>query len=166
MREVVDEDDVVIGRADYEVIKKYGLICRVAFVMLMRQNGDWLLHQRSAAMPAYPLYWSGAAAGHVELDETYADAAHRELWEELGVRTDLTFVGRFLSADDREMVGVFAGTYDGPLNVEGYEVAAVADYSLRDLMERPPAIRITSFVEKALPFVTEWAEARTVDGSD
>ncbi len=83
MRDVVDENDEVIGVADKHVIERFGLNCRVAFVMLMRSDGRLLLHQRSENKRAYPLYWSGAAAGHVDAGETYADAASRELREEL-----------------------------------------------------------------------------------
>ncbi|MGH4019113.1 MAG: NUDIX hydrolase [Pseudonocardiaceae bacterium] len=107
MRDVVNEQDVVVGQAGREEIEAHGLICRVAFIMLANSKGELLLHQRSATKKAYPLYWSGAAAGHLVSGETYEGAAHRELWEEIGVEANLEFLGKFFSAPDREMVGVF-----------------------------------------------------------
>lgn len=161
MRDVVDENDEVVGQADKYVIERFGLNCRVAFVMLMRSDGELLLHQRSANKRAYPLYWSGAAAGHVDAGESYEDAANRELREELGIEADLDFVGRFYSKEDREMVGVFVGRYDGDVDVEPQEVAAVEHFSIEAVEQRPESMMVTSFVERSIPLVADWASSRS-----
>src|SRR6185437_14978987 len=135
MRDVVNEDDQIIGQAAKEQFQGSGLICRVAFVMLANTAGEILLHQRKATKKAYPLYWSGSAAGHLVSGESYEAAAARELKEEIGVETPLTFVGKFYSKEDREMVGVLLGIYDGELDIEKAEVEQVRYFS-RERLER------------------------------
>ncbi|MCX4810589.1 NUDIX domain-containing protein [Streptomyces sp. NBC_01239] len=155
MRDIVNMDDEIIGQAEKSEIEEKGLICRVAFVMLHNARGELLLHQRAATKRAYPLYWSGAAAGHVNAGETYEEAAHRELREELGIETTCRLVGKFYSEPDREMVKVFLGSYDGPIKIEAAEVARVEHFSLDRLSQERDAMLVTSFVDKSLPMVTE-----------
>ncbi|TPG17170.1 NUDIX hydrolase [Pedococcus bigeumensis] len=155
MRDIVNEDDEVLGRADKSEFGAGGHICRVAFIMLANAKGELLLHQRSANKRSYPLYWSGAAAGHLDAGESYEEAAIREMREEIGVSADLEFVGKFYSEADREMVGVFLGHYDGPIEVEPNEVAQVVYFTPRQLEQRPTEMRITSYVERSLPLVLE-----------
>ncbi|MCX4972987.1 NUDIX domain-containing protein [Streptomyces sp. NBC_00620] len=159
MRDIVNTDDEVIGQAEKSEIEEKGLICRVAFVMLHNARGELLLHQRAATKRAYPLYWSGAAAGHVNAGETYEEAAHRELHEELGIETKCQRVGNFYSEADREMVGVFLGSYDGPIKIEEAEVARVEHFSLDRLSRERDAMLVTSFVDRSLPMVAEALKA-------
>jgi isopentenyl-diphosphate Delta-isomerase len=153
MRDVVNEQDEIVGRAPKEEFTAQRLICRVAFIMLANRNGDLLLHQRAATKKAYPLYWSGAAAGHLISGESYEQGATRELKEELGVETPLELVGKFYSEADREMVGVFLGFYDGPLEIEHQEVAQVDYFSLERLKRELSLMKVTSFVERSLPMI-------------
>jgi isopentenyldiphosphate isomerase len=153
MRDIVNEQDEVVGQASKEEFSEGELICRVAFVMLTNRSGELLLHQRSARKKAYPLYWSGAAAGHLHSGETYEEGARRELREELGIEVPLELVGKFYSPPDREMVAIFLGSYDGPVRVEKHEVERVAHFSPRRLAEQGPNMRITSFVERSLPMI-------------
>lgn len=155
MRDIVNRDDEVVGQADKSEFGPNGHICRVAFIMLSNSKGQLLLHQRSANKKAYPLYWSGAAAGHLNAGETYDQAAHREMHEEIGVAANLEFVGKFYSHEDREMVGVFLGRYDGEVNVEPHEVAQVRYFTPAELDRERPGMQVTSYVERSLPMVLE-----------
>lgn len=150
MRDVVNENDEVIGRATKEEIEKNQWICRVAFILLTDSAGNLILQQRSANKRAYPLYWSGSAAGHVNAGESYETAAQRELKEELDIETELRWVGRFYSPDDHEMVGVLVGPLTGEYKAEPAEVAAVATFSIDELNHRPESMKVTSFVDRAI----------------
>ncbi|WP_422773379.1 NUDIX hydrolase [Plantactinospora sp. WMMC1484] len=152
MRDIVNERDEIVGRATREEVAGGRLICRVAFVMLVNSNGEFLLQQRSAKKNTYPLYWSGAAAGHLASGETYEAGARRELKEELGIEVPLKYVGKFYSEPDREMVGAFLGCYDGPVQVERHEVERIAHFSPQHLAGKPN-MRITSFVKRSLPII-------------
>jgi isopentenyl-diphosphate delta-isomerase len=121
--------------------------------MLANSRGELLLHQRAATKKAYPLFWSGAAAGHLISGETYEEAARRELKEEIGVEASLEFVEKFYSEPDREMVGVFLGFHDGPIEVEPHEVERVEYFSVERLQRERSRKQITSFVERSLSLV-------------
>ena len=66
LRDVINENDEVIGQADKEEVRRKGLLSRVAFIILVNSRRELLLQQRAAMKETYPLYWSGAAAGHVD----------------------------------------------------------------------------------------------------
>ena len=153
IRDVVNEQDVVIGQATKEEIETKHLICRVCFIMLVNSKGELLLHRRSANKRFYPLYWSGAAAGHLASGETYEQAAAREMKEEIGVEAELDFIGKFYSEPDREMVGVFLGRYDGPLSLEPMEVDRIEYFTPDRLQLELPNMKVTSYVERSLPMV-------------
>jgi isopentenyl-diphosphate delta-isomerase len=161
MRDIVNERDEVIGAATKEDVAAQGLICRVAFIMLVNSKGELLLHQRSSNKRSYPLYWSGAAAGHLIRGETYEQGATRELMEELGVQAKLVFAGKFFSEEDREMVGVFLGCYDGPVTIEPMEVAQIEYFDPTRLAHSLATMRVTSYVERALPLVLPRLEEHT-----
>lgn len=79
-----DEDEIVGG----------------AVIHLYRKNSDGkielLWQQRSFEIDNYPGEWDVSAGGHVNLGETFADAAVREAFEEIGIRiskNDLALVG-------------------------------------------------------------------------
>lgn len=153
MRDIVNKADEVIGQASKEEISSEGLICRVSFIMLANSKGQLLLHQRSANKKAYPLYWSGAAAGHLASGETYEEAARREMKEEIGVEAKLEFVGKFFAEEDNEMVGVFLGHYDGPIKIEPMEIAQTKYFDPDGLEAAKSELNITSFVERSLPLI-------------
>lgn len=153
LRDVVDEEDNVVGQATKQLISEKGLICRVSFIMLVDGKGRLLLQQRSASKRAYPLYWSGAVAGHLSSGESYEEAARREMMEELGIEAELEFLGKFFSAEDREMVAVFLGHHDGPVEIERREIAQIRYFTPATLKAKLSDMKVTSFVERALPLV-------------
>lgn len=81
---VVDNDDNEIG-AEYmmDAIKK-GMIRRASRVYVFNESGQLLVQQRSEKV-LKPLMLDQSAAGHVDVGETYEQAAYRELREELGL---------------------------------------------------------------------------------
>ena len=88
----VDKKDNVLGEISYEKSHKEGLLHRVATVYLVRNNGDILVQKRKGGRLDH------SSAGHVDVGETYKQAAARELEEELGVTgVELTEVGRAVS---------------------------------------------------------------------
>ena len=81
---VVDEDDNEIGiEFMMDAIKK-GLIRRASRVYVFNESGQLLVQQRSEKV-LKPLMLDQSAAGHVDIGETYEQAAYRELAEELGL---------------------------------------------------------------------------------
>ncbi len=81
---VVDENDNEIG-TEYmmDAIKK-GMIRRASRIYVFNEAGQLLVQQRSKSV-LKPLMLDQSAAGHVDIGETYEQAAYRELREELGL---------------------------------------------------------------------------------
>ncbi len=81
---VADANDNVIG-AEFmmDAISK-GMIRRAARIYVFNESGQLLLQQRSKNV-LKPLLLDQSAAGHVDEGESYKQAAHRELFEELGL---------------------------------------------------------------------------------
>ena len=81
---VVDENDKEIG-AEYlmDAIKKKSIL-RVSRIYIFNESGKLLVQQRSKKV-LLPLMLDESSSGHVDEDETYEEAAYRELKEELGL---------------------------------------------------------------------------------
>lgn len=151
--DIVDADDNVVGSAPKDEVRQQGLLCRVSFVVLLNSKNELYLQQRKSTKKTYPLYWSGSAAGHVQSGETYHETALRELEEELGVRADLTAIGKFTSDADKEIVTVFIGRCEGPYSLEEASIEKAENYSLEKLRQAASGMKMTSYLEAAIPMV-------------
>ena len=157
--DIVDKEDKIVGSAPKDDVKPPGLLSRVAFVILLNSNDELFLQQRKATKKTYPLYWSGSAAGHVQSGESYTEAALRETKEEIGVETDLQEVGKFISEIDREIVTVFIGRSDGPYTIEEASIEKTENYTLDILSSEESNMKMTSYLEKAIPLVKRFLDA-------
>lgn len=83
--DLVDEHDVVVGTATRAEIHRRGHRHRAVHVLVFDAAGQIYVQRRSWMKDCSPGLWDTSAAGHVDCGEAYADAAHRELAEELGL---------------------------------------------------------------------------------
>ena len=81
--DLIDESDKVIGNDTRENIHLKGLLHRGIIVLVLNQNNELFIQQRSIAKDAYPNYFEGSISGHVLSKENYLQASIRELKEEL-----------------------------------------------------------------------------------
>ncbi len=153
--DIVDANDRIIGSGTKAAIRQKHLLSRVSFVILLNAKDELYLQQRKSTKKTYPLYWSGSAAGHVQSGESYLEAALRELREELGVATDLQEIGKFTSAFDKEIVTVFIGRCEGPYGLEKAAIEKAENYSLERLHSESATMQMTSYLETAIPMITE-----------
>lgn len=135
----VDDNDKVVGSGSYHDYIKKGVAVRISRVFIV--NGDKvLLQQRSKAIKVSALKWDQSAAGHVDKDESYVAAAHRELKEELGIEVDLKKIGYFYTEDThpdgtrKRFNTVYLGRYDGPIHFDTEEVNDIKWIKIRDLV--------------------------------
>jgi isopentenyl-diphosphate delta-isomerase len=116
-------------------VHREGLWHRAASVFLFRPDGKLVIQQRHASKDVCPGAWDLSVAEHLAAGETFAQGAMRGLREELGVeQVDLEpFGGEVrvtldlpaLNLRDYEIQQAFRAVYDGELNPNPDEVAAI-----------------------------------------
>ncbi len=135
----VDEQDRLLGGLPRAELRTRGLIGRGTFVVLFNSQGRLCAQQRTLSKAVYPGYWDAAAGGMVQVDESYALSAERELAEELGVTgVRLQDHGRFLfdAPGNRLWCGVFSAVWDGPLTLQPEEISQVCFVHPEELVRR------------------------------
>ena len=83
--DVVDEDDHVIGTSTRGEVHANKMLHRAVHVFVFNKRGDLLLQKRSALKDVHPGAWDSSVSGHLDSGEDYANAAIRELDEEMGI---------------------------------------------------------------------------------
>lgn len=163
---LVDADDNVTG---YETkVNAHlgdGMLHRAFSIFLFTEDDRVLLQQRSGSKPLWPLYWSNSCCSHPRKGETYEQAVHRRLREELAVDADLVYLYRFkyqagfgeLGAE-HELCSVYVGKIPAPvrIDVNPSEIAAWQWMPCAEvdqmIVEQPD--RVTPW------FVMEWRRLR------
>ena len=124
--EHVDADDAVLEIVTRRRMRSENLRHRSVAIVVTNRGGELLVHRRADHKDVFPGWWDLAAGGVVGVGETYADAARRELAEELGVfGAELEFLtsGRHDDAHAREICHVYHLVHDGPFRFDDGEVA-------------------------------------------
>ncbi len=118
--DIVDEKDGVIGAATKREAQEKGLRHRIVRITLEDPAGNILLQKRRDDKELYPGCWDTAAAGHVNAGEDYLAAAERELYEELGVVTQLKQIKYYKSngSYDWRKLNRFTVLYRGTIPAE------------------------------------------------
>ncbi len=98
--DVVDEQDCFIRVAPREEVHRNGLLHRAAHIWVFNRDSELLIHRRAAGKEEEPLKLTSSACGHLNAGESYAQAAERELFEELGLRAELTFLHKIPSGPE------------------------------------------------------------------
>lgn len=94
---LVDENDKQLGfvsrsQAHCDPTKIHRSVC----VIVHNSKKQILFQKRSQSKDTFPGFWTLSVTGHVSQNETYLQAAKRELFEELGIKSDLRFVKKTL----------------------------------------------------------------------
>ena len=87
--DVVNEMDQVIDQATRREIHQKNLLHRSTHILVFNYQNELFLQKRSMSKDENPGLWDISSAGHVDSGETYDECAHRELWEELGIKAIL-----------------------------------------------------------------------------
>ncbi len=85
MLEIVDDNDTVIGVRSREDIHALGLRHREVHLWFVTPNNDIIFQRRSAFKDTFPDLMDATVGGHVEVGQTYEQAAIVEAQEEAGL---------------------------------------------------------------------------------
>lgn len=126
--DVVDEFDEVIDVVPRRVMRSDRLRHRAVFIAILDGAGRLLVHRRSPQKDIWPNWCDIAVGGVVGAGETYLEAAHRELAEEVGVTTEALGeldLGESRPYDDDQvslMARCYVVTSEGPFTFDDGEV--------------------------------------------
>jgi len=82
---VLDEKGNIIGEEFRDVIHKQGLLHAEVHIWCVTTDNKLIFQHRAKDKDTYPDLLDATAGGHVDLGETVAESAHKELLEETGI---------------------------------------------------------------------------------
>jgi isopentenyl-diphosphate delta-isomerase len=166
---LVNEHDDMVGTMDKMEAHKQGLLHRAFSVFIFNKKGEMLLQQRALNKYHSAGLWTNACCSHPMPGEKTKDAAQRRLMEELGFETpieeifDFTYKAEFENGlVEHEFDHVFAGEYEGNLNIDPAEVK---DYTNKEISEIKSMLqdhpqKFTAWFHIAFPKIEEWWASR------
>ena len=133
--EIVNEDNQVTGRAPRSRIHGQQLMHRAVHIFLFNSREELFLQKRSAQKDEFPGYYDSSAAGHVDPQESYADAAARELEEELGITAALKKIAEFPACRENgwEFSVFYTAVSDAPVAINTEEIAEGGFYPVDEI---------------------------------
>lgn len=145
--DVVDHNDLVIGRRPRTECLDKGLLHRAVTIFIANDKGDVFLQKRAKHLRFYPGRWTASCTGHVSAGETYFQGANRELKEELGIECELRELGKFMTpkwsienGTEWEFITVFEGTCSSGITLsdESDDGKFLSPTEFRELMTKEP----------------------------
>ena len=124
--DLVDEANNVVGRATRREVRERNLLHRGVGILCRNPRGEVFVHRRTDTKDVFPGMYDMFVGGVVAAGEEYAQAARREVTEELGVTGgDLRhlFDHLYLGPSNRSWVAVYEVEWAGPVHLQASEVA-------------------------------------------
>jgi len=163
---LVDEHDEVIGtvlRKDAHSNPK--LIHRSVGVLVFNAKKQLLFQKRSKTKDTFPGYWGISVGGHVNVGQTYEEAAKREMEEELGKVLEIVEVKKHLMREkgETEWGMLFAAVDDGPFpNFNQTEADAVDFFDMQEVLEKR-TLQLTPAAKKSLELARDFIDSGKLD---
>ncbi len=122
--DVVDARDQVIGSGSRDEVHVNNLCHRAVHIWIFNGRGELFLQKRSPWKQMHPSLWCSSTAGHVDSGESYEEAAHRELGEEIGIDSRLVRFWKIEASPEtgHEFLEIFVGRAEGPFRFAPGEV--------------------------------------------
>ena len=86
---LVDKDDNELGLMEKLEVHQKGLLHRAFSVFLLNDSNQLLLQKRALDKYHSPGLWTNTCCSHPRKNEKTIDAAHRRLFEEMGIKSEL-----------------------------------------------------------------------------
>lgn len=128
---MVDSNDREIGYESKGVCHEgQGTLHRALSLFIFNRTGEVLIQRRSSQKLLWPDHWSNSCCSHPRRGETTEAAAHRRLWQELGLVSDLTYLYKFQYqaqfcdvGSEHELCWVYIGMSSGSVHVNRHEIS-------------------------------------------
>jgi isopentenyldiphosphate isomerase len=136
--DAVDESDHVIGQVTRAQMRADNILHRNVAVLCMNERGEIYVQRRTLTKDVFPGLYDMFVGGVVSAGETYAQAAKREVAEELGIvgpTPERLFHHRYEGADTRSHSEVFRVMWTGPIRHQASEVAWGGYRTLQELVD-------------------------------
>lgn len=154
MIDIVDENDNVIKTIERtpEWNAERLDIHRYVNVLVFNSEGKILVQQRSHKKAAGPLRFDTSVGGMLSAGQSYEEAAYKEMGEELGIESPLTFITKFAEQIDGKTTafgGLFVTCHDGPYSNWEKEAERLEFMEIEEaekLMERFPYLFTPGFI--------------------
>lgn len=108
MLNVVNDNDEIIGEKSRKEIHQDGIFHREIHVYFITPNKELIFQHRAKDKETYPDLLDATVGGHVEIGQSYEDAAIRETEEETGIKVnqeDLIFIKKIKKYSHDEVTG-------------------------------------------------------------
>ena len=111
------------------------------------------MQKRSHLKDVHPLSWDSSASGHLDVGESYATCAIREVKEELGIEVESTVKAADIPATERtgmEFVELHTAQHTGPMKYAPDEIACGQWFKpevINDWLEARPQDFASGFIE-------------------
>ena len=160
MCDVVDSEDRILESRLRSEVHVNNLLHRAVHLWIFNSRGELFLQKRSPWKINHPDLWCSSAAGHVDTGETYEEAGHREMREEIGADCPLVKFWKAEAAPEtgHEFVEFLVGRHDGPFRFAPGEVETGAFFpvdQVRRWVERSPGEFTPLFKLAAARFLGE-----------
>lgn len=139
---LINEKDEQLGLMEKQQAHVAGLLHRAFSVFVFNSKGEVLLQQRALDKYHSPGLWTNTCCSHPRDGETYEQAAHRRLVEEMGFDCEIEPKFHFIykaqlgeQLFEHELDHVFTGFYEGEIKINPDEVADYKWISMEDLIK-------------------------------
>jgi 16S rRNA (adenine1518-N6/adenine1519-N6)-dimethyltransferase len=124
MCDVVDQEDRPVSAKLRTEVHVNNLLHRAVHLWIFNGRGELFVQKRSPWKINHPDQWCSSAAGHVDSGETYEEAGHREMREEIGADCPLVKFWKVGSTEETgyEFVEYLVGQCEGPFTFAPGEV--------------------------------------------
>jgi len=150
--QVVDEEDRPTGGVDRATVHAEKLLHRAVHIFVLNGEGELFLQRRSYRKDTFPRKWDSSAAGHVDVGESYAACAGRELYEELGLAAQAWEIGQVGASEKtgHEFIRIYQAAADAVPDFNEQEIETGGFFPLPlvdDWMEKRPEDFASGFLE-------------------
>jgi len=137
--DLVDSENRIIGSATRREVRARNLLHRGVGILCKSSEGLIYVHKRTATKDVFPGMYDMLVGGVVASGESYADAARREIKEELGIdgpEPTPLFQHLYVGPHNRSWVAVYEVTWDGDIRHQESEVAWGSYMTLEQILQR------------------------------